>query len=80
MYQSTACQRSCSEENAVAARFYAQEALAWLVAERVAASVTVESGLVTEPPRGIWLRILITDRQGEIAFDRRFERLWREIL
>jgi len=68
-----------TEENTVAARQYAQEALAWMVDERVAASVTVESGLIVEPPRGIWLRILITDRQGEIAFDRRFGRLWKEI-
>lgn len=67
-------------ERAVDARFYAQEALAWLVEERVAASVTVDSGLIIEPPRGIWLAIRITDRQGEIAFDKRFERLWREIL
>ena len=48
--------------------------------ERVAASVTVESGLIEEPRRGIWLAIRITDRQGEIAFDKRFDRLWREIL
>ena len=40
----------------------------------------VESGLIEQPRRGVWLRILITDRQGEIAFDKRFERLWREIL
>jgi len=69
-----------TEEIAGDARLYAQEALAWLVEERVAASVTVESGLVEEPRRGIWLKILITDRQGEIAFDKRFDRLWREIL
>lgn len=67
-------------ENAELARLYAQEALAWLVDERVAASVTVESGLVETPRRGVWLKILITDRQGEIAFDKRFERLWREIV
>lgn len=69
-----------TEENAIAARQYAQEALAWLVDERVAASVDVESGLIEQPRRGIWLRILITDRQGEIAFDKRFARLWREII
>ncbi len=69
-----------TDENAIAARQYAQEALAWLVDERVAASVTVESGLIEAPPRGVWLKILITDRQGEIAFDKRFDRLWREIL
>jgi len=69
-----------TEEIAIAARHYAQEALAWLVDERVAASVTVESGLIGEPPRGVWLKILITDRQGEIAFDKRFEPLWREII
>lgn len=68
-----------SEENAELARLYAQEALAWLVTEKVAASVTVESGLIEDPRRGIWLAIRITDRQGEIAFDRRFARLWREI-
>lgn len=69
-----------TEEIAGDARLYAQEALAWLVEERVAASVTVESGLIEEPRRGVWLKILITDRQGEIAFDKRFDRLWREIL
>lgn len=68
-----------SEDNAVLARLYAQEALAWLVTEKVAAEVTVESGLIEDPRRGIWLAIRITDRQGEIAFDRRFARLWREI-
>lgn len=69
-----------TDDNALAARQYAQEALAWLVDERVAASVTVESGLIEDPRRGVWLAIRITDRQGEIAFDKRFERLWREII
>lgn len=68
-----------SEENAELARLYAQEALAWLVEERLAASVTVEGGLIEYPRRGIWLAIRILDRQGEIAFDRRFARLWNEI-
>lgn len=69
-----------TEENAVLARLYAQEALAWLTEESVAATVTVESGLIEQPHRGVWLSIRITDRQGEIAFDKRFARLWREIV
>lgn len=68
-----------SEENAELARIYAQEALAWLLRDRIAATVTVESGLIDEPRRGVWLAIRITDRQGRIAFDRRFARIWREI-
>lgn len=68
-----------SEENAELARLYAQEALAWIAVEKVAAAVSVASGLIEDPRRGVWLAVRITDRQGEIAFDRRFARLWREI-
>lgn len=69
-----------TEQQVQDARLYAQEALSWLVEERVAASVTVESGLIEQPRRGVGLHVRITDRQGEIAFDRRFARLWREII
>lgn len=68
-----------TEDIAVLARLYAEEALVWLVNDKVAATITVESGLIEDATRGVWLHIRITDRQGEIAFDRRFARLWREI-
>jgi phage gp46-like protein len=61
------------------ARLYAEAALAWLTEDRVAAAVAVRSGVLSDPWTGIWLAITISDRSGALAFDRRFERFWREI-
>jgi phage gp46-like protein len=61
------------------ARLYAEAALAWLTEDRVAAAVAVRSGVLSDPGTGIWLAITISDRSGALAFDRRFERFWREI-
>lgn len=61
------------------ARLYAEEALAWLVSEKVAARVTVTSGLIEDPRRGVWLDIRLAGRDGALIYDRRFERLWRDI-
>jgi phage gp46-like protein len=61
------------------ARIYAAEALAWMLRDRVAASVTVEAGLIENPRRGVWLDIQITDRAGELAYSQRFARLWRDL-
>lgn len=68
-----------SERNAQLARVYAEEALAWLVENRVAASVAVTTGIIEDPRRGIWIEIVITDRAGVEVFDRRFERVWSEV-
>lgn len=61
------------------ARIYAEEALAWITRDRVAASVVVTTGLIDDPRRGIWLDIRIAARDGALIYDRRFARLWREI-
>lgn len=61
------------------ARVYAEEALSWLVRDRVAARVVVASGMIADPQRGVWLTVAVHDRDGVLVFDRRFERLWREI-
>lgn len=66
-------------ENAARARIYAEEALAWLVRDKVAARVVVTSGLLTDPERGVWLAVEVHDRAGAIIFDRKFARLWREV-
>lgn len=68
-----------SDENAELARLYALEALAWLLRERIVASVAVESGILEPARNGVWIAVTLTDRQGAIAFNRRFERIWREI-
>lgn len=61
------------------ARIYAEEALAWLIRDKVAASVTVTSGLIETPRRGVWLEVKVAGRDGALAYDRRFARLWSEI-
>ncbi|TCR69685.1 phage GP46 family protein [Bosea sp. BK604] len=68
-----------TEQNAELARIYAIEALAWMLRDRVAAEVTITSGLIDDPRRGIWLDVKISDRSGALAYDRRFARLWQEI-
>lgn len=68
-----------TEAVAARAQLYATEALAWMLRDRVAASVTVEVGLIENPRRGIWLDIRIAGRDGALAYSQRFERLWREI-
>ncbi|KFC63971.1 putative bacteriophage protein, GP46-like protein [Bosea sp. LC85] len=68
-----------TEEIAELARIYAEEALAWLTRDKVAASVSVTSGLIETPRRGVWLDVKITGRDGALAYDRRFARLWSEI-
>lgn len=68
-----------TERVAALAQTYATEALAWMLRDQVAASVTVEAGLIENPRRGIWLDIRIAGRDGALAYSQRFERLWREI-
>lgn len=68
-----------TERVAGLAKVYAEEALAWLVAERVAAAVTVETGLIEHPRRGVWLRVKVAGRDGAQVYDRRFQRIWDEI-
>ena len=67
-----------SAQNAELAKIYAEEALAWMVESKVAASVTVTSGLVEDPRRGVWLEIVIRDRDGVKTYDQRFAGLWQQ--
>lgn len=60
-------------------RIYATDALAWMLRDQVAASVTVETGLIETPRRGVWLDIRITGRDGALAYSQRFARLWRDL-
>jgi phage gp46-like protein len=68
-----------SPETANLARIYAEEALAWLTADRVASSVTVTTGLIEAPRRGIWMLVQVRGRDGALIYDRRFARLWQNI-
>lgn len=68
-----------TETIASQAQVYATEALAWMIRDQVAASVTVVAGLIENPRRGIWLDIAITGRDGALAYSQRFDRLWREL-
>lgn len=68
-----------SERVAGLAKIYAEEALAWLVADKVAARVTVTSGLIENPRRGVWLAVQVAGRDGALIYDRRFARLWQDI-
>ncbi|UNJ22059.1 baseplate protein [Microcystis phage vB_MweS-yong2] len=70
---------AATERNAQLARAYAEEALAWITEDRVAARVEVESGLIDNPRRGVWLHIRIFGRDGALVFDRRFARHWEGI-
>lgn len=67
-----------SERNAVFARLYAEEALNWMLRDKVSAAIDVTSGII-DGQRGVWLQIVIKGRDGALVYDRRFERLWREI-
>lgn len=68
-----------TEEVANDARVYAEEALAWMVRDQVAARVVVSSGLIADPRRGVWLAIEIHGRDGALRYSQRFERLWQDI-
>ncbi len=68
-----------SPETANLARIYAEEALAWLVADRVASAVIVTTGLIEAPRRGIWMLVQLRGRDGALIYDRRFARLWQDI-
>jgi len=68
-----------TEAIAAQAQVYATEALAWMLRDQVAASVTVEAGLIENPRRGVWLDIRITGRDGALAYSQRFARLWRDL-
>lgn len=61
------------------ARVYAEEALAWMVRDQVAARVVVTTGLIEQPRRGVWLAVEIYGRDGAQRYGQRFERLWQEI-
>lgn len=64
---------------ATLARAYAEEALAWMLRDRVASRVVVTTGVIAEPDRGIWLAVEIYGRSGALTYDARFARLWREV-
>lgn len=68
-----------TDATAELARAYVREALAWLVRDRIAARVTIETGLLEYPRRGVWIDVQVAGRDGALMYDRRFERLWREI-
>jgi phage gp46-like protein len=68
-----------TEAIAAQAQVYATEALAWMLRDQVAASVTVEAGLIENPRRGVWLDIRIAGRDGALAYSQRFARLWRDL-
>lgn len=61
-----------------AARGYGEQALRWLIRDRVASRVDV---MATGYPgqNGLALDIKIYGRDGALSYDRRFERLWREV-
>lgn len=61
-----------------AAKGYAEQALRWLVRDRVASRIDVTA---TGYPgqNGLALEIRIYGRDGALSYDRRFERLWREV-
>jgi phage gp46-like protein len=60
------------------ARIYAEEALAWLIRDQVAARVEVSTGIIDEPRRGVWLAVAIYGRDGAQRYSQRFARLWQE--
>ncbi len=68
-----------TEQVAERARLYAIEALAWMLRDQVAASVTVTAGLIEDPRRGVWLDVQIAGRDGALVYSQRFARLWQEI-
>lgn len=68
-----------TEAIAAQAQVYATEALAWMLRDQVAATVTVETGLIENPRRGVWIDIRIAGRDGALAYSQRFERLWRDL-
>ncbi|CAN7315449.1 phage GP46 family protein [Bosea sp. LjRoot9] len=68
-----------TEQVAERARLYAVEALAWMLRDQVAATVTVTAGLIEDPRRGVWLDVQIAGRDGVIVYSQRFARLWAEI-
>lgn len=61
------------------ARIYAEEALAWMIRDQVAARVVVTTGLIDNPRRGVWLDIRISGRDGALRYSQRFERLWQDL-
>jgi phage gp46-like protein len=68
-----------TEQVAERARLYAIEALAWMLRDQVAADVTVTTGLIEDPRRGVWLDVAIAGRDGALVYSQRFARLWQEI-
>lgn len=68
-----------TEEVANLARVYAEEALAWMIRDQVAARIAVTSGLVEDPRRGVWLAIEIFGRDGALRYSQRYARLWQEL-
>ncbi|QEL26159.1 hypothetical protein FQV39_28775 [Bosea sp. F3-2] len=69
-----------TEDVANLARIYAEEALAWMIRDQVAARVTITSGLIENPRRGVWLDVKIYGRDGALRYSQRFERLWQELI
>ncbi|PZU95031.1 MAG: hypothetical protein DI527_02075 [Chelatococcus sp.] len=67
-----------TDEIADLARIYAEEALAWMLRDKVAGSVTVTSGLIEDPRRGVWLAVEVRARDGAQVYSQRFAGLWQE--
>jgi phage gp46-like protein len=65
-------------ENVDLARIYALEALAWMTQEDVCARIDVQSGIIENPRRGIWLAVDLFARDGSRVFAERYERFWQE--
>lgn len=70
---------SVTAENIKLARLYAEEALSWMVREGVVASVSVESGAIENPRRGVWIDVSLFAKDGTKSFSERYSRFWDEV-
>lgn len=64
---------------AALAKVYAEEALAWLVRDGIAARIAVTADLIENPRRGIGLTIEVFAKDGTVTFKAQFARLWQEV-
>ncbi len=69
---------SVSDSLPVRGKQYAEQALAWMLSEKVAGKVSVTSGLL-DAAQGWWLCVDIFARSGEQVYSQRFDRLWRDV-
>jgi phage gp46-like protein len=66
-----------SDDLPARARSYAEQALHWLIRDRVCGRVDVRAGSL-RPTQGIWLTVDVYAASGEILYAQKFERLWRD--